>query len=106
MRTLLAQVLHDFGYQVCQAANRLERLERFRVQRVDLVISDLEVPEMNGLDLILELPRAFLDVKAIAMSGRSPEEFQKDKLVGAWQTFSKSLDLRALLYAVQHELKH
>ena len=64
-------MLEDAGYQVCEAANGRQGLERFHTQPVDLVITDLEMPEMNGLEVSLELTRAFLDVEVIAMSGRS-----------------------------------
>jgi CheY-like chemotaxis protein len=106
VRTLLARVLEDAGYQVYEAANGRQGLEQFRAQPVNLVITDLEMPEMNGLDVILELTRAFLDVKVIAMSGRAAEELQKARLIGARQTFPKPLDLPALLHAVQYELQH
>jgi CheY-like chemotaxis protein len=99
-------VLEDAGYQVYEAANGRQGLEQFRAQPVNLVITDLEMPEMNGLEVILELTRAFLDVKVIAMSGRSAEELQKAKLLGARQIFPKPLDLPALLHAVQYELQH
>ena len=105
-RMLLARVLEDVGYQVCEAANGREGLERFRVQPVDLVITDLEMPEMNGLEVILELTRAFLDVKVIAMSGCSVDDLSKAKLLGARQIFVKPLDLSTLLHAVQYELQH
>ena len=106
VRTLLAQVLQDAGYQVCEAANGRQGLERFREQPVDLVITDLEMPEMTGLEVLLALTRAFLDVKVIAMSGRSADDLQKARLMGARQTFAKPLDLPALLNAVQYELRH
>ncbi len=106
VRTLLAQVLKDAGYQVCEAATGREGLERFREQPVDLVITDLEMPEMTGLEVILALTHAFLNVKVIAMSGHSADELQKAKLMGARQTFAKPLDLPALLNAVQYELQH
>ena len=106
VRTLLAQVLHEAGYAVCEAANGREGLEQFRAQSIDLVITDMEMPEMTGLELILELTRAFLDVKVIAMSGISTEDLQTARLLGARQTFPKPLDLRALLQAVQYELQH
>ena len=73
---------------------------------MDLVITDLEMPEMTGLEVILALPRAFLDVKVIAMSGRSADDLQKARLMGARQTFSKPLDLPASLLAVEYELQH
>jgi CheY-like chemotaxis protein len=55
VRTLLVQVLQDAGYQVCEAATGRKGLERFRERPVDLVITDLEMPEMTGLDVILDL---------------------------------------------------
>ncbi len=106
VRTLLRRVLEGAGYQVCEAANGRQGLEQFHAQPADLVITDLEMPEMSGLEVILELTRAFLDVKVIAMSGVSPEELQKAKLLGARHTFPKPLDLQALLRAVQYELRH
>ena len=106
VRVLLAQILEDAGYQTYEAANGREGLEQFRAKPMDLVITDLEMPEMNGLDLILELTRAFLDVKVIAMSGHSSDELQTARLLGARQTFAKPLDLSMLLRAVQYELLH
>lgn len=106
VRTLLAQVLEDAGYQVWEAANGREGLDQFRAHPVDLVLTDLEMPEMNGLDVIVELTRAFLNVKVIAMSGRSVDELQKARLLGARQTFPKPLDLSALLHGIQYELQH
>lgn len=106
VRTLLARVLEDVGYEVYEAANGRQGLEQFQVQPMDLVITDLEMPEMNGLELILELTRAFLNVKVIAMSGRTVDELQKARLLGARQTFVKPLDLPTLLHAVQDELQH
>ena len=106
VRVLLAQILEDAGYQTYEAANGREGLEQFRAKPMDLVITDLEMPEMNGLDLILELTRAFLNVKVIAMSGHSPDELQTARLLGARQTFAKPLDLSMLLRAVQYELLH
>ena len=106
VRTLLARVLEDAGYQVYEAANGREGLERFHAQPVDLVITDLEMPEMTGLEVILELTRAFLDVKVIAMSGHSAHELSMAKLLGARQTFVKPIDLPTLLHAVQYELQH
>lgn len=106
VRTLLARVLEEAGYQVCEADNGRQGLERFHAQPVDLVITDLEMPEMNGLEVLLKLTRAFLDVKVIAMSGCAAEDLQKAKLLGARQTFPKPLDLSAVLHAVQYELQH
>ncbi len=106
VRTLLRRVLEEAGYRVEEAVNGREGLTRFRTQPADLVITDLAMPEMTGLEVILELTRAFLDVKVIAMSGASPDELQAARLLGARHTFPKPFDLPALLRAVQYELRH
>jgi two-component system response regulator (stage 0 sporulation protein F) len=106
VRLLLARVLEEAGYQVFEAANGRQGLDQFRAQPVDLVITDLEMPEMTGLEVILELTRAFLDVKVIAMSGRSVDDLSKATLLGARQTLTKPFDLPTLLHAVEYELRH
>lgn len=106
VRMMLKRALEDAGYQVAEAANGRQGLERFRATPADLVITDLAMTEMNGLELILELTRAFLDVKVIAVSGDASDGLQAAKLLGARQTFPKPFDLSALLRAVDYELKH
>ncbi len=106
VRMLLLRVLEDAGYRVCEAANGREGLQRFSVDSVDLVITDLEMPEMNGLDVIRALTRVCADVKIIAMSGVSLEELQQAKLLGARHIIPKPIDLHLLLHAVQEELQH
>ncbi len=106
VRKLLAQVLEEAGYQVYQAVDGRQGLAQFHAQPVDLVLTDLEMPEMDGLDLILELTRTFLDVKVIAMSGHSAGKLQTARLLGARQTFVKPLNLPELLRAIEYELLH
>lgn len=105
VRALLARVLEEAGYQVWEAANGREGLERFRAHPVDLVITDLEMPEMNGIEVIVELTRLCVDVRVIAMSGLSGDELQQARLIGARRTLPKPLDLQALLQVVQSELQ-
>ena len=106
VRTLLAQVLTDAGYQVYEAVTGWQGLQQFLTQPTDLVITDLEMPEMNGLEVILALTRTVSNVKGIVMSGHSVDELQKARLLGARQIFAKPLDLPALLHGIQYELQH
>jgi len=106
VRRVLARVLEDAGYQVSEAATGRQGLAQLHAQPVDLVLTDLDMPEMNGLDVILELTRALLDVKVIAISGGAGDDLAKARLLGARQTFPKPLDLAALLQGIQYELQH
>jgi YesN/AraC family two-component response regulator len=61
----------------------------------DLVITDILMPVMNGLDMILELTRAFLNVKVIAISGAPDTENALDaaKLLGVQHTLYKPIGM-------------
>jgi len=88
---LLKLLLEGAGFHVNEATNGRHGLELFLKHSADLVIADIAMPEMNGLDFMLELTNAFLDVKVIAMTGASSEESQKATLLGARQVFQKPL---------------
>jgi len=108
IRGLLRAVLETEGYEVTEAANGRIGLEQYRQKPTDLVITDILMPELNGLDLLLELTRDFLDAKVIAISGAVEHSNVSDvaKLLGARQTLQKPFDLPLLLGAVQYELAH
>ena len=108
IRVLLRSALEEAGYEVTEAANGREGLELYRHRQMDLVITDIVMPELNGLDMLLELTREFLHAKVIAISGAGGEKNVLDvaKLLGARQTFQKPFSLPLLLGAVRYELEH
>lgn len=109
IRTLLRIVVEGAGHRVIEAVNGREGVALYRQQPVDLVITDIHMPEMNGLDLILELTRQFLNVKVIAISGGLGENttaLDVAKLLGARQTLQKPFSVKALRLAVEYELAH
>ena len=108
IRALLRSALEAAGYEVTEAANGREGLELFRHRPMDLVITDIVMPELNGLDMLLELTREFLQAKVIAISGAGEEKNVLDvaRLLGARQTFEKPFSLPHLLGAVRYELEH
>ena len=57
VRMLLAKILKELGYEVCEAANGREALEVMEVEKtaVALVLADWNMPEINGLDLVKRL---------------------------------------------------
>jgi two-component system response regulator (stage 0 sporulation protein F) len=108
IRALLRSVLEGAGYEVTEAANGRIGLELYRQNPRDLVITDILMPELNGLDMLLELTREFLRAKVIAISGAGEEKNVLDvaKLLGARQTFQKPFSVSKLLGAVRYELDH
>ena len=108
IRALLRTALEGAGHEVIEAANGRMGVDLYRRRPTDLVITDLYMPEQNGLQTILELTREFLDTKVIAMSGAHGEQNCLDvaKLLGARKTFQKPFSIQELLSAVQYELHH
>ena len=100
--------LEGAGHEVREASNGRRGLALYRARAADLIITDLVMPEMDGLEMMLELTRNFLHVKVIAISagleGEAP--LHVAKLLGARQTIQKPLDMETLLSAVRYELAH
>jgi CheY-like chemotaxis protein len=74
VRTLVASILNMHGHAVLAAADGREALELARRHngRIDLVITDLEMPRMNGIDLCARLLEERPEMKALMMSGSQP----------------------------------
>lgn len=108
IRLLLATALESDGYEVVQASSGREGLILYRQRSSDLVIVDMMMPELNGLDTMLELTREFLNVKVIAISGGGSDHgmLRTARLLGARQTLAKPFDMEHLLSSVRYELVH
>ena len=79
LRALNARGLSSRGYTVLEASNGVEAIEAFdKHGRVDLVVSDVVMPEMDGPTLLKELRRRDQNVKIIFVSGYAEEAFSKN----------------------------
>ena len=108
VRSFIRTVLEGEGHAITEAQNGREGLYIYRQAPADLVILDIRMPEMNGLDLILELVRCFINVKVIAISGESDalETLSKARLLGARHVLQKPFNLESFLNLVRYELAH
>jgi DNA-binding NtrC family response regulator len=105
---MLRQTLEREGYDVVEASNGKQGIRLYREEPVDLIITDIIMPEKEGIETILELKRDYPDVKIIAISGGGrigPEEYldMAEKL-GAQRTFIKPVERKQLLNAVRNLL--
>src|SRR5260370_39134021 len=62
-------VLEELGYGIVTAANGPEALEKFAVEKFDLVITDYRMPRMDGLELISRLRKLAPDLPIVLVSG-------------------------------------
>ena len=71
IRHILRRILNQAGYEVVEAENGIQGLRQYREAQPDLVISDIFMPEKDGLELIDALRSAEATVPIIAISGGS-----------------------------------
>lgn len=110
MRVLLRQVMEWSGYTVSDAENGRKGMQKQRQQPADLVITDLIMPEQEGLETITALKKEFPEVKIIAISGGGrvgPEAYlTAAHELGADLIFSKPFDVKDFVNAVRGLLDH
>ena len=106
VRAYLSAVLRDAGYEVIEAGDGRQALHEVRSQHVDLVITDLVMPEQEGLETIQALRREVPDVGVIAVSGAFGGQFLKmAKLLGADAALDKPVSPERLLATVAKVLQ-
>lgn len=69
MREVMALILGEEGFDVVTAADGIEALAELRTSTPDLIISDLHMPRMSGIEFLSVVRRRFPAIPAIATSG-------------------------------------
>lgn len=107
VRRLFQIVLEGAGYRVLTAESGQHGLRLLQHQEVDLILVDIFMPDMDGLELIQLLRKTRPASKIIAISGGSGERNYLDtaKYLGAHDTLKKPLNLQELLDAVATQLR-
>ncbi len=93
MREVTRMILEEDGHEVQEASNGVTGLEMFRAQPADVVVTDLIMPQKDGIETIRDLRREFPDVKIVAVSGRGGvainANLERARLIGADVTIQK-----------------
>ncbi len=106
VRGFLRLVLESAGYQVLEAPNGKLALQEAQAGRVDLVITDLVMPEQEGIETIRALRRDVPGVGIIAISGAlGPRFLEVARMLGAQAVLSKPVSAELLLAKVAEVLK-
>jgi len=101
---MIKKMLERAGHEVNLALNGREGMKLLENNPPDLVITDIIMPEKEGLETIIELRRKYPGLKIIAISGGGrigPEGYLPGaKLLGADMVFQKPLDQKEFMEAV------
>jgi len=89
-REALSKILAHDGFQVASAGNGLEALNFLRSNDVELIITDLNMPEMNGLMFLRELNRTYPTSKVIMITAYGEVESYVEAItLGAFEYINK-----------------
>jgi len=104
VRKLFRQVLEGANYQVTEAHDGSEAVRLARTRSFDVVVTDLVMPEQEGIETIRQLSREHPRLKIIAVSGAFGGQYLKTAAyIGACATLSKPVSPEALLSAIRKE---
>ena len=87
-RNLVVEVLDTLGYDAVSAENGRKALDIIAEQDIDLILTDIHMPEINGLELLKRVRDNGKDIPVILMTGFDPDEARE---------FSEKYEAAALL---------
>ncbi len=109
LREGVREILEMSDHEVIEAGDGVEALEKFAVNEIDLVITDVVMPNMDGVDFVTKLRTMFPDVPILTISGGSrvvSARFGLDSalLSGANASLTKPFNAKQLLQKVEQLL--
>ena len=106
-RDMLARRLARKGYEISIAENALHLEDRLSQENIDLVLLDIEMPVINGLDALVQIRSTYtpMQLPVIMVTGRGDEASRERALeLGAFAFLDKPVDNRELLSTIDRAL--
>ena len=100
-RIILASIVEEARHEVYFASQGKHALEIYKKISIDVVITDLQMPVSDGLELVAALRGVTPDVAIIAVSGKGPDLLAAAMREGVLAAFSKPVDPREFLEALE-----
>lgn len=107
-RDSIGAVLECFGHEVVEVRNGIECLEALRSSPCDLLITDIDMPQVNGIEVIFSLKNLLPKLPVIAISGfdrlYGREPLSLAKSAGADEVLHKPFRAQDLMHSVDRAL--
>ena len=105
MRDTLLDILEDRGYRVGVAADGIEALEAIKAERYDLVLMDILMPRMNGVEALKHLKDIDDTIIVIMMTAYAVKDLIEEALrEGVYRVLYKPLDMDEALMLIDEAL--
>lgn len=104
LREMLVMVLEQAGHDVTAAENGKQALKLMPTKPFDLLVTDIVMPDQDGLEMVMQLRKTRPDLPVIAMSGDDPRYaslyLSMASKLGAIRTLHKPFEIGKLLAAI------
>lgn len=104
IRDIIVHVLQRVGYRVLTATDGRRAVQSLNIPGIKLIITDLCMPNMDGVELVMELRKHAREIPIIAisgaLSGKSGDLLRTAQLLGAKMTMAKPFSMTELITAV------
>ena len=98
MARVLADILELKGFEVYAAGSGAEALEVLQVNPVDILLTDVKMPEMNGLELYQETRKPYPNLTAVFMTAYAANDLIHQGMTeGIKMVLTKPVDINSLL---------
>ena len=105
IRILLNEVFQKEGYQTFQAANGMQALDHLKKNNPDLVLLDMKIPGMDGIEILKRMKALNPDIRVIIMTAYGElDMIQEAKDLGAITHFAKPFDIDDIRAAVRKHI--
>ena len=106
IRTVLSDIIRDENHNVLTAGDGFEGLSTLKEQSVDLVILDVWLPNMGGIDVLKEIKKEYPNIEVIMISGHANIDIAvKAVKLGAFDFLEKPLSLDKIINLIKNALK-
>src|SRR5215813_11182386 len=103
-RELIARVLTKAGYEVVEASDGIEALSLLEKSKIDLVLSDILMPALNGYALVARLRAKWPSMPVILTTGFLPPDAAKTMLNGSVDFIPKPINAETLIDMIHRRI--
>ncbi|AIC96290.1 Sporulation initiation phosphotransferase F [Shouchella lehensis G1] len=105
IRVLLTEILQKDGYQMYQAANGKEALDIQELEKIDIVLLDMKIPGMDGVEILKKMKERQPTIKVVMMTAYGELKMVNEALEnGAISYMAKPFDIEDVRQVIRHNL--
>lgn len=103
IRILLTEILQKDGYTTFQAANGIQALSIVEKHQPDLVLLDMKIPGMDGLEILKKIKESWSHIEVIMMTAYGELNMINEAIrLGAKKHFTKPFDIDEVREEIRH----